>query len=239
MTGRARRGIRLTIGLVAALTAPGLVAGCGSGGKGGAPHASASPSGFSAARLSAALPATYGDFGATTQATSGTYASLPTSASAGGVGDAPASVTFTPAKCKQVIWNGPDKARFGADQAAVVVLRKQGDTTSATQLWAELIAAPAGTAKAALGTGPQAGCGTVRGRYQRRELSFAEEKPPAGLGSGARGALVRSSGSPDTRTIAFLGDGYVGVAFAQGDVSRTELGAFARQVYGTAHAKLG
>lgn len=152
---------------------------------------------------------------------------------------APAGVLFTPAHCERVIWNGPDTARFGGDQAAVVVLRKSGDTGSATQLWAELIAAPAGGEKAALGTGPAAGCGTVRGSYRGHELSFAEEKAPGGIGSGSRGAAVRSTGSPGTRIIAFLGRGYVGVVYAQGAISRTELGAFARHVYGTAHTKLG
>lgn len=241
MRGRARWAVRVAAGLVAALAVPGLLAGCGSGGKAASPNvaATAAPAGFGAARLSAALPTSYDDFGAAAQPVTGTYASLPTSAAAGGATGAPAGVSFTPAHCQRVIWNGPDTARFGRDQAAVVVLRKSGDTGSATQLWAELIAAPAGGEKAALGTGPAAGCGTVRGSYRGHELSFAEEKAPGGIGSGSRGAAVRSTGSPETRIIAFLGRGYVGVVYAQGAISRTELGAFARHVYGTAHTKLG
>ena len=241
MTGRARWAI--AAGLAAVLAGPGLLAGCGSGTRKDAAPASASasakPTGLGPARLSGALPRSYDGFGAIAPASAGRYADLPTSAAAGGVADAPAGVTFTPATCKQVIWNGPEKARFGPDQAAVVVLRKPGDTESGTQLWAELIAAPAGSAKAALGTGPRDGCGNVRGSYRGRALSFAEEPAPR-LGSGARGALVDgSSGVRRTRVVAFLGNGYVGMVYAQGAVSRTQAGAFARRLYDTAHARLG
>lgn len=214
-----------------------LLAGCGSGGSAHS-HPPARPAGFGAARLSAALPASWDHFGAAAQPTTGTYRSLPTSAVGGGVADAPASVKFTPAKCKQVIWNGPDVARFGPDPAAVEILRKPGDTTSATQLWAELIAMPAGSAKTALGTGPAAGCDKVHGSYKGHTLSFTEERPP-GLGSGSRGALLSTPGTPTTRVITFIGRGYAGVVYAQGTVSRTQLGAFARSFYGTAHARLG
>lgn len=240
MAGRGRWA-RRTAGLVAALAAAGLLVGCGAAGGSGKARgtAAARPAGFGAARLSGALPRSYDGFGALTAPSTGTYASLPTSAAAGGVAGAPASVTFTPAKCKPVIWNGPDRARFGRNPAAVVPLGRPGDTSSGTQLWAELIAASGAPAKAALGTGPAPGCGTVRGEYRGRTLSFAEEKAPR-LGAGSRGATVRTTaGERATRVVAFLGNGYVGVVYAQGSVSRTELGEFARSVYRTAHADLG
>ncbi|HEY3684043.1 MAG TPA: hypothetical protein VGL93_13425 [Streptosporangiaceae bacterium] len=227
------------VAIVAALAALGTVAGLarGCGPVGGGRTAAPKPSGLTAARLADALVFTYGPYGSITQPAAGAYRSLPTAASAGGVAGAPANTKFDPADCAKAIWSGPDPARFGTAQAAVTALRRAGDTSSSgTQIWNELIAAPGATARAALGTGPLPGCARVRGSYQGRSLEFTEEKAPR-LGTAARAASV-TSGGRSVRVVAFADRGYVGVVLAQG-LSRTKTAAFAAQVYATAHAKLG
>jgi hypothetical protein len=226
--------VAVVAALVALATLAGLAAGCGpvSGGHKAAP----APSGLTAARLTEALVLTYGPYTSITDPAGGAYRTLPTAASASGVGGAPPQTKFDPATCKKAIWSGPDPASFGGAQAAVTALRRAGDTGSGPQIWDELIAAPGATARAALGTGPVPGCDHVSGSYKGRSLKFSEEKAPR-LGTAARATSV-TSGGRSVRVVAFAGRGYVGVVLAQG-LSRTKTAAFAAQVYAAAHAKLG
>lgn len=221
-------------GVVAGLVLALAVAGCGGGDAGGGPAARPSPSGLSKAKLAGGLLGSYDGFGTAAQPLTGTYASLPTSAAAGGVRDAPPQVKFTPAKCKNAVWSGPDAKAFGSAPAAVVTLGSKGGA----RLWDQLLAVPGAKAAAALGGGPVAGCDEVHGSYRGRTLSFTEEKAPP-LGSGSRGARVEVSGGPATRVVAFAGRGWVGVVYAQGGVSRDKINAFASRAYETARRSLG
>jgi hypothetical protein len=171
----------------------------------------------------------------------GTYDSLPAADVASSAQQAPAGASIKPAKCKPAIWSGPDAAQFGKATATVTAFRKPGDTSpGGVQVWEELAASDGRSPQAALGTGPVSGCGTAKVSFKGSGLTFAEHKSPS-LGMGSRGADLTpsSSNSRPTRLVTFVGKGYVGVVFAQGNVSWSQLDAFASSAYQTASQKLG
>lgn len=171
----------------------------------------------------------------------GTYESLPGADVAASVQTLPPGASVKPAKCRSALWSGPDPQRFQKATAAVVALRESGDTSAdGIQAWDELAAADGRSRQAALGTGPVAGCGEVKATYQGNTLTFAE-KPSPSLGTDSRSALLTPS-SPNSRPtwlVTFVGNGYVGVVFMQGAVTKAQLDAFASAAYRTARQKLG
>ncbi|GLY92023.1 hypothetical protein [Actinoallomurus iriomotensis] len=108
------------------------------------------------------------------------------------------------------------------------------------QAWDELAASDGRSRQAALGTGPVGGCGEARATYRGNTLTFAE-KPSPSLGAGSRSALLTPSSSNSRRTwvVTFVGNGYVGVVFMQGAVTRAQVDAFASAAYRTARQKPG
>lgn len=228
-----------------------LLTGCGSGHGHPKRHRadpSVKPSGgasgmrFTESQLSDALLYNFQQWAPIAEPQTGQWSSLPGVPDAGGVQDAPPGVVFKPAKCKPAIWAGPDPARLGRSPAAMVSLRKPGDTSpGGLQAWDELIDLGSQPRQAVLGTGPMTGCGTVSADYQGRNLSFKENPTPPALGSGSRGAVlgISVSGSRRTWVVAFMGNGYAGTVFVQGPVTAAQVNAFASAVYQNARQKLG
>jgi hypothetical protein len=192
-------------------------------------------------RLRDALLTSFAGLTPITAPQSGSYASLPAAEIAGSTRTTPPGAAITPAGCRSAIWSGPDTGRFGEAAATVVAFREPGDTSpGGVQAWEELVAAAGRPPQAALGTGPVAGCGTVRVSYRGNTLTFAEQRPPS-LGRGSRGAVLTPSPENTRRTqlMTFVGDGYVGVVFVQGKVSKDQVDAFASAAYENAARKLG
>jgi len=170
---------------------------------------------------------------------SGPYSSLPAATVAAGVQQTPPGATVKPMNC--ALWAGPDGKQFGTAAASVVAFRKSGDTSpGGVQAWEELVTSAGQSRQAALGAGPQPGCRTVRVSHQGNTLTF-EEKPPPLLGSGSRGAVLTPSSPNSRRTwvVTFVGNGYVGVVFMQGEVTKAQMDAFATAAYNKARQKLG
>jgi hypothetical protein len=192
-------------------------------------------------RLQGALLGGFADLTPITAPQNGSYSSLPAAQIATSTEAVPAGATVAPAKCRSALWSGPRTNAYGSAAATVVAYRKQGDTSPAgVQAWEELIASAGRSAQEALGTGPVAGCDTVKVSYQGNTLGFAEQRPPS-LGQGSRGAVLTpsSKGSRQTRLTTFVGNGYVGVVFLQGKVTKDQLDAFASAAYKNAAQKLG
>jgi hypothetical protein len=169
----------------------------------------------------------------------GSYASSPT-AEVAGVAQIPAGSDLLPKKCAQAIWSGPDPKRFGNAASAVLTLHDAANPASGVHAWDALIAADGQPAQAALGTGPIAGCGSIHVRNGDRRLTV-EEQPPPKLGAGSRGIVYTPSSADNPRTwvVTFVGNGYVGVVYMQGRVTKSLIDAFASAVYEYARQKLG
>jgi hypothetical protein len=192
-------------------------------------------------RLESALLRSFPRLAPITSPKSGSYDALPAAQVADGAQATPSGAAIKPAKCKPAIWSGPDTKRFGKAPASVVAFRKPGDTSAGgLQAWEELVASTGQSRQATLGTGPVGGCGTVRASYQGKTLTFAEKRPPS-LGKGSRGALLTPSSrdSRPTWVVTFLGNGYVGVVFLQGAMTKEQVDAFASAAYKAAGQKLG
>lgn len=192
-------------------------------------------------RLRGALLNGFADLTPVTAPQDGSYGSLPAAQIAASTETIPSGAKVTPAKCRSALWSGPRTKAYGSAAGAVIAYRKPGDTSpSGVQAWEELIASTGRTAKEALGTGPVAGCGTVKVGYKGDTLGFAEQRPPS-LGQGSRGAVLTPSAKSSRRThlTTFVGNGYVGVVFMQGDVTKDQLDAFASAAYKNAATKLG
>lgn len=233
--------------IAAALLTAALVTltGCGTGGQGQARSSHTPPAGSSAAsltakQLSGALLKTYDGWGALTEPTNGTYASLPTS-DIGKVPDPKSPPTVSPAKCARAAWSGPSQAQFGRQPATVVTLAKPGDTSgSDIQVWDELIAVNGQQPRAALGNGPQPGCGKLTVHSDSGTMAFTELKVPS-VGTGTRGAAVdfKIKGSRKTQVITFTAARYIGVVLVQGPMKKSDLDGFVTACYQQAHQILG
>lgn len=235
------RGSMATALLTAALV---TLTGCGGGGQARSSHSP--PAGSTAAapltakRLSGALLNTYDGWGALTKPVNGTYGSLPTS-DIGKVPDPKSPPTVSPAKCARAVWSGPSQAQFGRQPAAVVTLAKPGNTSSSDiQVWDELIAVNGQQPRAALGNGPQPGCGKLTAHSDNGSMAFTELKVPS-VGTGTRGAVIdfKIKGSRKSQVIAFTAARYIGVVLVQGPVKKSDLDGFVTACYQQAHQILG